>query len=225
VLENSCVRNEFIGVVAPSTRNVRIERNGLHANAAAGVDVNASTAVAVSQNLSTQDDLFTIVFGPSSGLDISRNVALRSTDPTVASIVLGDTTDSSVSQNVIADGASYGIGFAGPGVGGGVSNNLTVRQNVVTHMGLSGIRATPGSLQASLIERNVSSFNGQDGIRIEDDPNSGNRIQFNLLRRNAEHDCHDDTHGTGTGGTANIWSRNLGSTANRPELCSARDGH
>ena len=56
-------------------------------------------------------------------------------------------------------------------------------------------------------------------IRIEADGNSGNVITGNKLRHNAEHDCHDDTVGTGTAGTANTWEKNEGDTENRPGLC------
>ena len=33
-----------------------------------------------------------------------------------------------------------------------------------------------------------------------------------------EHDAHDDSLGTGTAGTANVWRRNRGRTENRPGL-------
>ena len=36
---------------------------------------------------------------------------------------------------------------------------------------------------------------------------------------NTEHDCHDDSTGTGTGGTANTWKDNKGATENKPDLC------
>jgi hypothetical protein len=39
------------------------------------------------------------------------------------------------------------------------------------------------------------------------------------MDRNAEHDCHDDSVGLGTAGTANLWIKNHGRTENRPGLC------
>ena len=42
------------------------------------------------------------------------------------------------------------------------------------------------------------------------------------LRNNETHDCHDDSAGTGTAGTANAWIDNHAAPENRPELC---DGH
>lgn len=36
---------------------------------------------------------------------------------------------------------------------------------------------------------------------------------------NVEHDCHDESVGDGTAGTANFWEGNFGETQNRPGLC------
>ena len=46
-------------------------------------------------------------------------------------------------------------------------------------------------------------------------------------RRSAttEHDCHDDSTGRGTAGTANIWRDNRGETENRAGLCKKTKGH
>jgi hypothetical protein len=39
------------------------------------------------------------------------------------------------------------------------------------------------------------------------------------MKDNDEHDCHDDSVGSGTGGTANFWLKDKGETQNRPDLC------
>lgn len=57
-----------------------------------------------------------------------------------------------------------------------------------------------------------------DGI-YADAASAGNRIEYNRLERNMEHDCHDDSNGPGTAGTANFWVKNYGLTENRPGLC------
>ena len=97
--------------------------------------------------------------------------------------------------------------------------NIEVRQNAIDHMGASGIRTTPSSLTNSVIAKNTSLSNALDGIRIEAGGNAGNRVERNVLRGNQEHDCHDDTVGTGTAGTANSWLGNSALTGNRPGLC------
>jgi parallel beta-helix repeat protein len=71
---------------------------------------------------------------------------------------------------------------------------------------------------SNIVERNHSLANGRDGIRIEP-TSSGNTIFGNVALRNVEHDCHDDTTGGGTAGTANFWIQNRGETENRPGLC------
>ena len=91
-----------------------------------------------------------------------------------------------------------------------ISNNTLVRNDWNLFAGAtSGIRI----LRNTLLDATFF-----DGIRMRADT-SNNRIEENFLRNNAEHDCHDDSVGTGTAGTANFWIRNDGLTENRPGLC------
>jgi len=57
-----------------------------------------------------------------------------------------------------------------------------------------------------------------DGL-FADSASTGNLFDSNQAFGNAEHDCHDDSAGTGTAGTANTWRGNRGATQNRPGLC------
>jgi hypothetical protein len=61
-----------------------------------------------------------------------------------------------------------------------------------------------------------------DGIFF-DELTAGNRISRNVALGNKEHDCHDDSVGPGTAGTANTWRANRGQTENRPGLCGQQD--
>jgi hypothetical protein len=79
------------------------------------------------------------------------------------------------------------------------------------------------SLLDSLLRGNVLLDNARDGIRIEAGANAGNQIVDNKILRNGEHDCHDDTAGLGTAGTANLWIDNDAVTSNRPGLCPPDD--
>jgi hypothetical protein len=175
----------------------------------------------VTGNLSVKDFIFTLVF-PSTRLTIDGNTALRSQEPDVAAIAIGGTTDSEVNRNVIFGGAGNGIGFAGPDQGVPANSNIEVARNWIREMGRSGIRATRSSLVDSFITGNTSESNTLDGVRIEAGANTGNRVERNLLRRNGEHDCHDETTGAGTAGTANFWIANDAFTENRPGLCRGR---
>jgi len=57
-----------------------------------------------------------------------------------------------------------------------------------------------------------------DGIFADEDSRD-NVIADNSIRDSAEHDCHDDSVGGGSGGSANTWTGNDGETQNRSGLC------
>ena len=59
-----------------------------------------------------------------------------------------------------------------------------------------------------------------DGLFMDAD-SQGNTIDHNDAYLNAEHDCHDDSVGGGTAGTANYWIQDKGNTENRPGLCKS----
>jgi parallel beta-helix repeat protein len=70
---------------------------------------------------------------------------------------------------------------------------------------------------------NDSKKNGNDGLRA-DAASEANEFKLNDLADNATvvaaaHDCHDDSTGSGTAGTANVWMENDGKIQNRPGLC------
>jgi hypothetical protein len=44
-------------------------------------------------------------------------------------------------------------------------------------------------------------------------------MQSNFMKYNVTHDCHDDSIGGGTSGTANFWINDRGDTQNKPGLC------
>jgi hypothetical protein len=62
-----------------------------------------------------------------------------------------------------------------------------------------------------------------DGIYVDED-STNNKFLRNSAFGNQFLDCEDDSHGTGTAGTANIWNGNRGETADPPEICKARRG-
>ena len=76
---------------------------------------------------------------------------------------------------------------------------------------VSPLAAVSGRLGPNLPERRLSR------------PGQKNRISRNVALGNKEHDCHDDSVGPGTAGTANLWRANRGQTENRPGLCRQQD--
>lgn len=100
--------------------------------------------------------------------------------------------------------------------------------NAVSHNRLWGNGQDGIALHESFdntIEGNHSNGNLLDGIGIKDHPgnplSAGNVVTGNHLSDNAEHDCHDDSAGSGTAGTGNTWTANHAGTENRPGLCGA----
>jgi hypothetical protein len=80
-----------------------------------------------------------------------------------------------------------------------------------------------GTQYAKIKDNLVTDSTFFDGIYLGSD-STDNVIQGNFLRRNTEHDCHDDSTGDGTAGTANSWVDNDGLTENRPGLCEGGHG-
>ncbi len=105
----------------------------------------------------------------------------------------------------------------------GAFQNL-VRHNVVatngTSAGATGLGDGIGLEDADLnrVEGNRSVGNVDDGL-FADAASSANTIVGNTMDANGIHDCHDDSSGSRTAGTANVWSSNRGDTQNRAGLC------
>jgi hypothetical protein len=124
---------------------------------------------------------------------------------------------------------------------GNIHHNRVTNNNYVPPTNVSeGILMFGERPNATVIRKNASGLN-DDGIDLFDSqgteasfnwlvqndydgmyagPSSANnKIQYNLAEENVEHDCHDDSVGTRTAGTANFWFKNIGATENRPGLC------
>ena len=109
--------------------------------------------------------------------------------------------------------------------GCGPATDIAVRANDVENNGSRGgtgvllLGASDNLLKANQVKGNGQSGpDTTDGIRL-DSNSKGNEVLNNQLQGNVTHDCHDDSTGTGTGGTANTWQGNQGQTQNRPGLC------
>jgi parallel beta-helix repeat protein len=105
------------------------------------------------------------------------------------------------------------------------SNGVSVEDNKITDNGYSGILLTDSdnnTVGDNKVKNNGSASNdltSGDGIRVEM-TSANNTIENNHLKDNVTHDCHDNSVGTGTAGTANSWIDNHGETENKPGLCT-----
>lgn len=104
----------------------------------------------------------------------------------------------------------------------GFNTNLTITGNTIAQNGEHGIRTSNSALTNSLITWNEIRNNGAtlngDGI-LMNPGNTNNTFQNNTLLGNTHHDAHDNTVGSGTAGTANIWNSNTCATSQPAGLC------
>jgi hypothetical protein len=153
-------------------------------------------------------------------------------------IAISDNQDAQVRGNVVRDSVfnAYDFGFLGnlfgplgcPQTPSPTQDNL-LKQNLAVSSGEFGISLSssdptlPAPPTMNDIVGNVIRVSGVDGIRVFD--GTDNSFIGNSIRFSDEHDCHDDTIGTRTAGTANTWKDNDGTTSYPPGLCDARDHH
>jgi parallel beta-helix repeat protein len=93
----------------------------------------------------------------------------------------------------------------------------TILDNESSSNARHGLHLADGASN-NVASNNQARRNGVDGLRA-DGTASGNTIKRNVAQGNGAHDCHDDTFGLGTAGTANTWLQNQGRTQNRAGLC------
>ncbi len=74
-------------------------------------------------------------------------------------------------------------------------------------------------IRYSTLYDGIFAYEGETGLR----PSRNNTFRDNYLRFNTEHDCHDNTSGTGTQGTANHWIGNDGQTDTPAGICGGTE--
>lgn len=134
---------------------------------------------------------------------------------------MGDNnTNTKITSNIIERGF---LGVRANAFGLSPNTNVTISNNVIRDSKSStvghGISVAANSLTNSVISGNVANDNAGDGIRFDAGGNGGNTIKSNVFRRNGMLDCRDSTSGTGTDGTANTWTGNVGPNAAPPGIC------
>jgi parallel beta-helix repeat protein len=114
----------------------------------------------------------------------------------------------------------------GPGIGVFFSQGNALQSNRVERNGQSGVLldgAEGNEIDGNRVRRNgTESGDTTDGIRLTGF-STANTLRNNRLKDNVTHDCHDDSVGSGTGGTANFWIDNRGRTSQPQGLCAADD--
>ena len=126
-----------------------------------------------------------------------------------------------VSGNHLTNPGFSGIAIREPSFTGTDAVNIDVIGNRVTGAGGSGLDVTSAATGAVEARNNVFRNSVGDGIFFGSTTN-GNLLRANTARGNVHHDCHDDSVGTGTAGTANTWINNIGVT-DTPNVCRRDD--
>jgi parallel beta-helix repeat protein len=124
-------------------------------------------------------------------------------------IVTFNVTSSEYAFNDVENGTFNGVSLHS-------TSNSAVKSNKAIGFQLSGVRIGDSS-NYNAVANNRAENNVQAGLGAENN-SMGNTIQQNHMKGNTP-DCHDDTLGTGTAGTANFWINDFGSTEDRPGIC------
>lgn len=129
----------------------------------------------------------------------------------------GKLSKDSVSDNVY-------VGSAGPGQASGIilfelSGGLSVTGNNVVENDTNIALYDADDLKITSNKTNEATF--YDGLYVDAD-STGNSLQGNKASGNEEHDCHDDSEGDGTAGTANTWKKNKGESDTPDGICKEK---
>jgi parallel beta-helix repeat protein len=185
--------------------------------ASTGVILFESGRVLTEHNTLSANDVGLFIIDPVSMTTTAYNLVRASTFDAIA---LFPATGSQVVHNKTSENT-------GPGIGLYDSENNTLHNNQVKENADSGIfldNADDNTVANNQVMNNgTDSGDTTDGIRVNS-ASEGNTIQKNELRNNVTHDCHDDSAGPGTAGTANFWLDNNGGTENRQGLCKPEPG-
>ena len=162
-----------------------------------------------------------VVDNAGSFADVHHNdVAGPGSQPTIApnGIQVSRGASADVHHNEVTGNSFLGLAAAGTGI-------LLFEAGSPLRVGYNEVYGNDDGISlynvdGSLVEHNYSHdqlvFDGM----FADSFSTGNRIEYNRMERNTEHDCHDDSAGPDPPSfTANFWNKNHGLTENRPGLC------
>jgi parallel beta-helix repeat protein len=173
--------------------------------------------VNIDHNTLTSNDVGVYVFDTNASSTSAHNRVRAST---FDGIVLDVVNNNRVAYNKTDQNNGPGIGVYDS------SQNNTLEANLVQGNSDSGILLDDGntnSVESNHVRNNgTSSGDTTDGIRVNV-LSTGNTLRDNHLKGNVTHDCHDNSVGTGTAGTANFWIDNEGQSSKPPGLCRGDD--
>lgn len=222
-IEQNLVAGGFIRV--SRTADVDIDRNSVgrsSTNSSSGISLVFVTDALVRHNRVEDGFLIGIDLLLVTNVEVTHNRVERSVTSNFFGFRSGAIRAAASSSLVIAHNTVVdGLGD-GPGIRLENTSGIQVVDNKLE--GNRGDGIFLDNADGNLIAHNKSDENGRDGIRANSF-STGNTIERNHMRRNVEHDCHDDSVGPNNPPAlvANIWLDNVGLTENRPGLCRGND--
>jgi hypothetical protein len=238
------------GIGEDYSQGTGVSENEFVGNLAAAIALYHPTSVEITGNASENDGSFVFSYDSnycffthnrgrnfgSQGLLPLYNPATGLTDyPEAALEITFSNQGLQISDNDLEKGEPLnynGIAFTLEfGVGSyAACANCQISNNTIKRFPGNGIVAQPYSssstLYSSAISRNDITDNGNDGILIEPAPaNYCNMVMDNEVEGNHVNDCEDDTIGTFTAGTSDIWFNNVGSLSSPKGLCTPATLH
>ena len=142
--------------------------------------------------------------------DGSQGTAIRIADNANGVLVTGNTIKNSPFSGVAVRDAEFTT--LAP-------DNIDIQLNTITGAEGNGIDVTDSVQGAVSVYKNTVRHSDLDGIFFGS-ATGGNLINSNSSLFNAGFDCHDQSTGTGTSGTNNTWTQNVGNTSSPSGLCN-----
>jgi parallel beta-helix repeat protein len=196
-------------------------QDGLAVRVGRAADATSGTAVIEKNTIDTYQKNGPTIDGPGSSAEIKNNTidgGGPNLDSALNGIQIGRGATADVHDNAVFGNSYIGAGLA-TNPDEDTSNDASgillfelpdggvrVHDNAVYQNDLGIPFDTASGLT---IFSNDVTQNKYDGIRAFDTATE-NTIRENRLSQNGVHDCHDDSHGNGTLGTANFWKNNRG---------------
>ncbi|MFJ3233693.1 right-handed parallel beta-helix repeat-containing protein [Streptomyces sp. NPDC086787] len=200
-----------------------ITENSFSGHSSAAVNSTGSSSdfshdLLITHNTSTDDASFAVMVNARSSR-VEDNVATHTDpdDPTAGSAIFvgGNTDGLRINRNTITGGDASGIRVTS--LFGAPSTGLNITGNTVTSR-RNGVRISGGETDGT-IDTNYVTGSSNVGLLIEAG-NSGLQITHNTAHGSAVLDCEDDSTGSGTAGTANTWTGDIGATSRPEGICT-----
>jgi hypothetical protein len=179
--------------------------------------------VTIQYNQAVNNTNFVNLFGNNSNFQIRSN----STNDTVpgdngsqgTAIRIADNANGIVvTSNTISNSPFSGVAVRDAEFVSQGPDNIDINFNHIMSPAGNGVDITDSVAAAVSVYKNTIRHAGMDGIFLGS-ATTQNFINSNSALFSTDFDCEDQSTGTGTSGTANTWTNNVGNSADPPGIC------